>query len=148
MNRLLVGIPTLNEVRNVEIMVERLLKLPLSFDLLFVDDNSDDGTREVLKRVAAQYSFITIIHRPSKLGIGSAHKELLRFAYEHEYEVLVTLDCDFSHQPEDIPRLFSESIDISLVVGSRFLDSQSLSEWNFKRRLLTHLAGPYRWLPV
>jgi len=143
MSRILVGIPTLNEVRNVEPMVKRLFKLPLSFDLLFVDDNSDDGTREVLNRVAAQYSSIKVIHRPSKLGIGSAHKDILRFAYEHGYEVLVTLDCDFSHQPEDIPRLFSESIDIPLVVGSRFLDSQSLSEWNLKRKLLTHLG---HWL--
>jgi len=143
MNRLLVGIPTLNEVRNVEPMVERLLKLPLSFDLLFVDDNSTDGTREVLNRIAAQYSSIKVIHRPSKQGIGSAHKDILQFAYEHDYEALVTLDCDFSHQPEDIPRLFSESNDIPLVVGSRFLDSQSLSEWNLKRRFLTHFG---HWL--
>jgi dolichol-phosphate mannosyltransferase len=143
MNRILVGIPTLNEVRNVEPMVQRLLKLPFSFDLLFVDDNSDDGTREVLNRIADQYSFIKVIHRPSKLGIGSAHKEILRFSYEHAYEALVTLDCDFSHQPEDIPRLFSEPVDLPLVVGSRFLDSESLSEWNLKRKFLTHLG---HWL--
>jgi dolichol-phosphate mannosyltransferase len=143
MSRVLVGIPTLNEVSNVEPMVERLLKVPLSFDVLFVDDNSDDGTREVLNRIAAQYSSIKVIHRLSKLGIGSAHKDILRFAYEHGYEALVTLDCDFSHQPEDIPRLFSQSVDIPLVVGSRFLDSQSLSEWNVKRKFLTHLG---HWL--
>jgi len=143
MNRILVGIPTLNEVRNVEPMVQRLLKLPFSFDLLFVDDNSDDGTREVLNRIADQYSFIKVIHRPSKLGIGSAHKEILRFSYEHAYEALVTLDCDFSHQPEDIPRLLLEPVDLPLVVGSRFLDSESLSEWNLKRKFLTHLG---HWL--
>ena len=143
MKKVLVGIPTLNEVRNVEPMVERLHKLPFSFDLLFVDDNSDDGTKEVLNRIANQYSSVKIIHRPSKLGIGSAHKDILRFAYEHGYETLVTLDCDFSHQPEDVPRLFSEFTDLPLVVGSRFLDPQSLSEWNLKRKLLTHLG---HWL--
>lgn len=143
MNRILVGIPTLNEAKNVEPMIQRLRQVPLPLDLLFVDDQSDDGTGEILDRLAASQKGLTVIHRPRGLGIGSAHQEILRHAYRHQYETLVTMDCDFSHQPEDIPRLCASSAGDPLVVGSRFLDSESLSEWNLKRKFLTHLG---HWL--
>ncbi|NBV97158.1 MAG: glycosyltransferase [Verrucomicrobia bacterium] len=143
MNRILVGIPTLNEAKNVESMIERLLKVPFSMDFLFVDDHSDDGTGEILDRVASTQPRLTVLHRPRGGGIGSAHQSIIRYAYEHHYEVLVTMDCDFSHQPEDIHRLLATSETCPLVVGSRFLDDSSLSDWNIKRKFLTHLG---HWL--
>ena len=143
MNRILVGIPTLNEAKNVEPMINRLLKIPLPMDLIFVDDQSDDGTSEILDRLALIHRGLTVLHRPRGGGIGSAHQEILRYAYEHNYETLVTMDCDFSHQPEDIPRLFAVSESCSLVVGSRFLNTESLSDWNISRKFLTHLG---HWL--
>ena len=143
MNRILVGIPTLNEAKNVEPMINRLLKIPLPMDLIFVDDQSDDGTSEILDRLASIHRGLTVLHRPRGGGIGSAHQEILRYAYEHNYETLVTMDCDFSHQPEDIPRLFAVSESCSLVVGSRFLNTESLSDWNISRKFLTHLG---HWL--
>jgi len=143
MNRILVGIPTLNEARNVEPMISRLVQIPLPIDLLFVDDLSDDGTGEILDRLASAEARLTVLHRPKGRGIGSAHQEILRYAYNNRYDTLVTMDCDFSHQPEDIPRLFAEHATCPLVVGSRFMDIDSLSEWNVKRKLLTHLG---HWL--
>ena len=143
MNRILVGIPTLNEAKNVEPMINRLLKVPLPMDLIFVDDQSDDGTSEILDRLALIHQGLTVLHRPRGGGIGSAHQEILRYAYERNYETLVTMDCDFSHQPEDIPRLFVVSESCPLVVGSRFLNTESLSDWNIKRKFLTHLG---HWL--
>jgi dolichol-phosphate mannosyltransferase len=143
MNRILVGIPTLNEAKNVESMIHRLLAIPLPMDIIFVDDHSDDGTKEILDRLALTHRSLTVLHRPRGGGIGSAHQDILRHAYEHDYEVLVTMDCDFSHQPEDILKLFAISDSCPLVVGSRFLHAESLSDWNIKRKFLTHLG---HWL--
>jgi dolichol-phosphate mannosyltransferase len=143
MKRILVGIPTLNEANNVGQMVARLEKLALPLDILFVDDNSQDGTGKVLDQMARANSSIRVMHRPAALGIGSAHQAILEYAYEHHYETLVTMDCDFSHQPEDLPRLLATNSAIPIAVGSRFLDPRSLEEWNIKRKCLTHLG---HWL--
>jgi len=143
MKRILVGIPTLNESKNVEGMVKRLGRLSLPLDILFVDDNSTDGTGQILDRLAKENPTVKVVHRPFASGIGSAHQAILGYAYDHLYETLITMDCDFSHQPEDIPRLLAVDMTYPLGVGSRFLDSRSLEEWNLKRRFLTHLG---HWL--
>lgn len=143
MKTILVGIPTLNEARNVENMVARLGRLPLSLDVLFVDDNSSDGTGKILDSIAKRNPAVKVLHRPVTTGIGSAHQAILGYAYSHEYEALITMDCDFSHQPEDLPRLLEALKEKPLVVGSRFLDTRSLNEWSFERKILTHLG---HWL--
>jgi len=143
MKSILVGIPTLNEAKNVEHMVERLQGLSLPLDLLFIDDSSSDGTGDILDQLASRYDSIRVLHRPPFSGIGSAHQAILRYAYEHGYQTLITMDCDFSHQPEDLPRLLQEPSKEALVVGSRFLDPNSLADWNLRRRFLTHLG---HWL--
>jgi dolichol-phosphate mannosyltransferase len=143
MNQVLIGIPTLNEAKNVPLMVKRLLKIPLAADILFIDDQSTDGTGDLLDSLARMHPSIRVIHRGPCMGIGSAHRVILNYAYERGYDSLVTMDCDFSHQPEDIPRLLAVSAICPLVVGSRFLDDTSLSDWNTRRRLLTHLG---HWL--
>ena len=143
MKRILVGIPTLNEAKNVGPMIERLRQIPFPMDFLFVDDHSDDGTGELLDRIASTEPRLTVLHRSRGSGIGSAHQAILRHAYERNYDVLVTMDCDFSHQPEDIPRLLAAPETCPLVVGSRFLDDSSLADWNLKRKFLTHMG---HWL--
>ena len=143
MKRILVGIPTLNEAKNVEIMVARLGSLALPLDILFVDDNSTDRTGQILDRLAAAKPEVKVMHRVSSSGIGSAHQAIIGYAYDHQYETLITMDCDFSHQPEDIPRLLAVDVNFAIGVGSRFLDSRSLAEWNLKRKILTHLV---HWL--
>jgi len=143
MKAILVGIPTLNEAKNIEPMVARLGKLPLPLELLFVDDNSSDGSAEILDRIAQENSAVRVLHRTGKAGIGSAHQAILEYAYDGGYETLITMDCDFSHQPEDLPRLLEESSQKPVVVGSRFMDAGSLEDWNPKRKFLTHLG---HWL--
>lgn len=143
MKRILVGIPTLNEAKNVELMIARLGKLVLPLDLFFVDDSSSDGTAQILDRIAVGNPTVNVLHRPFASGIGSAHQAILRFAYKHGYKTLITMDCDFSHQPEDIPRLLAIPDEFSVGVGSRFMDPRSLADWNLKRKFLTHLG---HWL--
>ncbi len=133
----LIFIPTYNERGNVEAMCEQLLALPLAADIVFLDDGSPDGTGEVLDRLAAQNPRVTIIHRAGKEGIGSAHQRGIEWAYERNYHTLITLDCDFTHSPADIPRLLEGSGDCALVVGSRHLEEGSLPGWNLMRRSLT-----------
>ena len=102
MNSVLIGIPTLNEAKNVPLMVKRLLKIPLAADILFIDDQSTDSTGELLDSLANEHPSIRVIHRGPCMGIGSAHRDILRYAYNKGYDSLITMDCDLGN-PE-IPR--------------------------------------------
>jgi dolichol-phosphate mannosyltransferase len=134
----LIFVPTYNEGENTPVMLARLRALKLDVDLLFVDDGSPDGTGEFLDGEAQDDPRLFVVHRPGKQGIGSAHKAGIAWAYDRGYQRLVTLDCDFSHTPEDIPRLLAASDGVDVVVGSRYLRRGSLPGWSLARRLLTH----------
>ena len=136
----MIFIPTYNERDNVALIVPQLVALGLDADLLFIDDNSPDGTGEALDALARNHSGMNVIHRSGKLGIGSAHRDGIAYAYDHDYRRLITLDCDFSHSPSDIPRLIDASGGAALVVGSRYLREDSLAGWNFFRRFMTNLG--------
>jgi len=136
--RRLIFVPTYNENRNVERLCAELLALPLEADLLFVDDGSPDGTGATLDRLARQHSRMSVIHREGKLGIGSAHRVGIAYAYDKGYDVLITLDADFSHSPADLPRLLTaHTAGVDVVVGSRYLESDSLPGWSAHRLFLT-----------
>jgi dolichol-phosphate mannosyltransferase len=139
-NRTLVMIPTYNESENVAVIVSGILSTGLDADLLFVDDGSPDGTGVILDRLAGEHPRLKVLHRPEKLGIGSAHKAGIRWAYQHGYTRLVTMDSDLSHSPSDLPRLLAVSDDADVVVGSRFVDANSLEGWTWNRKLMTHLG--------
>ena len=136
----LIFIPTYNEGENIEEMVRQLLALSIDADLLFIDDNSPDGTGKILDLLAAKHSNISVQHRSGKLGIGTAHKIGLEWAYQQGYQNLVTMDCDFTHSPDYIPEFIRNSTDADIVVGSRYLQRGSLSTWNKKRLFLTRLG--------
>ena len=135
--RTLVFVPTYNEQDNAPRMVKAIHALGLDADVLFIDDGSPDGTGKILEDLRASHPRLTVRHRPGKSGIGSAHREGIAYAYEHGYQRLVTLDCDFSHNPEDIPRFLRESETADVVVGSRWTTNNSLAEWNLYRRMMT-----------
>ena len=139
-NKRLIFVPTYNERDNAERMVRELLLLRLGYDLLFMDDGSPDGTGEILDGLANEIARLTVIHRSGKLGIGTAHQEGIRYAYSNGYDVLVTLDCDFTHKPSDIPRLLDALDGHDLATGSRYMESGSLPNWNILRRSLTGLG--------
>lgn len=139
--RILIFIPTYNECENVGPLAEQLLALPLDADILFVDDNSPDGTGALLDRLAQGQERLKVRHRPGKAGIGSAHQDGIRYAYEQQYQVLVTMDCDFTHSPADIPRLLAALTGHQVAVGSRYLQAGSLDDWSFLRKSLTRLGS-------
>ncbi len=109
----------------------------MPLDVLFIDDNSPDGTGEVLQSLAQENSCLTYLSRSSKQGIGSAHKDGIAYAYEKGYDILVAMDSDFTHSPQDIPRMIQELQFADVSVGSRYLQTGSLPGWNLFRRILT-----------
>jgi glycosyltransferase involved in cell wall biosynthesis len=139
---LLIFIPTYKERENVRLIVEGLRYNLGPVPILFCDDDSPDGTYEAIRELAAEDSNISVIRRPGKLGIGSAHKDGIREAVRRGYRRLLTMDCDLTHQPSDCVRFVAyERGDV--VIGSRFVDREALSDWNIIRKCLTkagHLA--------
>ena len=139
--RTLIFIPTYNESRNVERMCAELRALDVAADVLFIDDGSPDGTGEVLDRLVRGDPRFSVIHRTGKLGIGSAHRAGIMTAYDRGYDVLITMDADFSHTPADIPRFIAaHDPGVDVVVGSRYLRPGSLPGWSPYRRFLTHFG--------
>lgn len=136
-DKTLVFVPTYNERDNAVRLIQELLQLPLNLDLLFIDDNSPDGTGEILDSIKTREPRLHVLHRKGKLGIGSAHLDGIRWAYDHGYMQLVTMDCDFTHPPECIPNLLAAGKDAAVAVGSRYIQKKSLSGWNAYRRFLT-----------
>lgn len=136
----LIFIPTYNEAENVEKLINQLDELKIGFDYLFIDDNSPDHTGDLLDRLSNSRSNLYVIHRPNKMGIGSAHIDGIAWAYQHNYQILITMDSDFSHSPTYIFKLLEQSEISDVVVGSRYIQKNSLSEWNIKRKFLTHMG--------
>ena len=136
----LIFVPTYNERDNVGPMCEQIIGLGLDADVLFMDDGSPDGTGQVLDELAARHPRVRVIHRPAKSGIGSAHMQAIDLAYAEGYERLQTLDCDFLHDPALIPEFFARSANSDVVVGSRFLDKDSLRGWSLLRKTLTNVG--------
>ena len=137
---LLVMIATYNEAKNIKLMLDRLAALPLEFDILVVDDNSPDGTGQIVAEIISHKSGIYLISRSNKLGVGSAHLEGIRYAYKHCYQKLLTLDCDFSHDPGLIPEIYEASHNFDVVTTNRFIEADGLETWAIHRRLLTNVS--------
>jgi dolichol-phosphate mannosyltransferase len=136
----LIFIPTYNEAGNVGVLLRMILQLALPADVLVIDDNSTDGTADVVRRIAGSASCVALRSRSGKLGIGSAHLDALHYAKERGYRVLVTMDADFSHQPSDILRFLEKQEAYDIVVGSRFQAERSLNEWTPLRKAITYLG--------
>lgn len=139
-NELLIMIPTYDERENVAQMFNQLINLDLDADILFVDDNSPDGTGKIIDDLIRDVTSAYVIHRPGKQGIGGAHFEGISWAYKNNYRLLITMDCDFTHSPSDIKDFLKHSEDHDIVVGSRYLGNDSLSEWSILRKVLTYLG--------
>ncbi len=135
--RTLIFVPTYNERGNIELLYARIKKLALDADILFLDDNSPDGTGQIADGIAATDTRVQVIHRAGKLGVGGAHLAGIHWAYDRGYETLVTMDCDFTHQPEDIPVFIDRAEGHDVVTGTRFTDPRSLKDWDPFRKAVT-----------
>ena len=140
MNKLAIATPTYNEAGSIETLLRRIAALGLAADVWVIDDGSSDGTGAIVTALQSEMPSLSLIQRGAKLGVGSAHVAALRRAKSRGYRQLVTLDADFSHQPEDIPRLLAASAKFDVVLGTRFVDPESLAEWTLTRKLTTHLG--------
>lgn len=138
----LIIIPTYNEVENLELLVRKIREFDSDSSILIIEDNSPDGTGQVADRLKKEMSQIDVIHRSGKLGLGTAHVLGLNYAREYQYDTTVTMDCDFTHKPADIPRLRKslEESAFDMVVGSRFIHERGVAAWPWMRRLITYTA--------
>src|SRR5436305_437236 len=129
MNQTLVIVPTYNERENLPALAAHLLRLPVAVDLLVVDDNSPDGTGKIADELAAQHPQIHILHRSEKNGLGRAYCAGFAWALQHEYEFIMEMDGDFSHNPDDIPKFLEAAKTADLVVGSRYANGIRVINW-------------------
>ncbi len=130
-------IPTLNERKNITLLFNKIKKIDQKLNILFVDDNSTDGTREEILYLKKKNKTISYIFRPKKLGIGSAHKDGLKFAYKKKYKTILTMDADGTHNPKYIKTFLKYSSRFDLISTNRFEQKNSLVEWPVGRRFLT-----------
>lgn len=140
LGRTLVCVPTYDERENVGPLIEQISALNLDLDLMFIDDNSPDGTGQLLDELASKFPRLTVIHRPAKNGIGSAHQDGIARAYDLGYDTLVTMDCDFTHSPTDIPAMLDKARTCDIACGSRHTGRESLPGWSLTRRIMTKLG--------
>jgi dolichol-phosphate mannosyltransferase len=145
MARTVVCLPTYNERENLERMVRALGDvLPEDGSVLVIDDNSPDGTGETADRLAAELPWLDVLHRPAKEGLGRAYVDGFRHALAGGAERVLEIDCDFSHNPADVPRLLAAVEDgADLALGSRYVEGGSTANWGVVRRLLSRGASVY-----
>jgi len=140
----LIVIPTYNEKENIKKVIEETLKNK-DIDILVIDDNSPDGTANIVERCPEFNKKVFLIKRPSKQGLGTAYIQGFKWGIERDYELFFEMDADLSHKPEDIPRFIKkieEGYDI--VIGSRYVGGTiSVVGWDFKRLLLSKFANLY-----
>jgi len=139
MNDVVIIVPTLNEKDNIEILFNKLNTTNIVFDLLFIDDNSNDGTQEAIKGLVKKKQNINYIFRPRKMGIGSAHKDGFVWSYKKKYKTIITMDADGTHDPKYISFMIEKLKNFDIVTTSRFLEKNALKGWPIFRVFLTTL---------
>lgn len=141
----LVIIPTYNELENIDKMLNKVLSLDRDFDILIVDDGSPDGTADVVKAKMNEHSGrVNILERSGKLGLGTAYIAGFEWALERSYDHIFEMDCDFSHNPDDLIRLDQQLLEnADLAVGSRYVKGGRLKNWPLLRILISFGASVY-----
>ncbi len=142
--RAVVCLPTFNERENLPPMVAALLeRLGPDDRILVIDDNSPDGTGELADRLAAEHARVSVLHRPRKEGLGPAYLDGFRHALADGAELVLEMDCDFSHDPADVPRLVAATADADLVIGSRYVAGGRIENWGPGRRFVSRAGSLY-----
>jgi dolichol-phosphate mannosyltransferase len=147
MRVLCVCLPTYNERENLERMVDALQNVLGEEDIvLVIDDNSPDGTGQIADRLAEERRGVHVLHRPHKEGLGPAYLDGFRRALVLGADLIFEMDCDFSHDPADVPRLAAAAEHADLVIGSRYVDGGATRNWGVLRRLISHGGSLYAQL--
>ena len=135
--------PTYNERKNIKLLANMVLGDSPDFDLLIVDDNSPDGTSEKVKELQSQFKNLHLETREKKSGLGTACIYGFKWALERDYEAVVQMDADLSHDPSDVPRLVKQLEAHDLVIGSRYIHGVSVVNWPIRRLILSYGANLY-----
>ncbi|TEU11591.1 MAG: polyprenol monophosphomannose synthase [Anaerolineales bacterium] len=136
-----VVIPTYNESANIVTLVEGIVALQVVAHIIIVDDNSSDGTGQIAEELAKQHQEVCVIHRPGKLGLGTAYVAGFKLALTLPTDCIVTMDADFSHHPRYIPSLIAQTRVYDLSIGSRYVDGGGAVNCNLWRRFLSRMGN-------
>ncbi len=136
----LIAIATYNEYENISLLLDSIFKENLNSDILFIDDNSQDNTEKAIRLYQEKKANIKLISRERKMGVGSAHLKALEFAYSNKYDLLVTMDADFTHNPKYIKQMLKLNESYPVVIGSRHIEKDSIQSWPLFRKFLTYSA--------
>lgn len=143
----IVVIPTYNEAQNIEQMIDRILFQGIrNLDILVVDDNSPDGTGDIVSRIARCESNVHLLRRPAKAGLGTAYVAGFKYALKQGYDYIFEMDADFSHDPDEIPNFLEALKDHDLVIGSRYKTGVNVINWPITRLVLSVGANKYTQL--
>ena len=150
MSNALVVIPTYNEIENIERLLRMVVSLQRDFDILVVDDNSPDGTAAIVKKIAESFpERIYVLEREGKLGLGTAYIDGFKWALTKDYRYVFEMDADFSHNPNDLIRLYNacEKEGADMAIGSRYITGVNVVNWPMNRVLLSWGASKYvQWI--
>ncbi|MBI5170810.1 MAG: polyprenol monophosphomannose synthase [Candidatus Eisenbacteria bacterium] len=139
----LVIVPTYNELENIEELLTRVLGLPYDLHILIVDDNSPDGTANVVKEWQKKTDRVHLLQRPGKMGLGSAYRDGFRYALANGAEYIFEMDADFSHDPDALGQFLENIGDVDIVLGSRYLHGVTVVNWPLSRLILSYTANLY-----
>lgn len=144
-DRKIVIIPTYNERENIENIIRKVFSLEGGYDILIIDDGSPDGTAAIVKRLQQEFQErLHMIERPGKLGLGTAYITGFKWSIDKGYDYTFEMDADFSHNPEDLPRLYQACKDgADLAIGSRYCDGISVINWPIGRIIMSYYASVY-----
>ncbi|MGE0009673.1 MAG: polyprenol monophosphomannose synthase [Candidatus Babeliales bacterium] len=137
-NNILVVIPTYNERENVPLLYDRIKKAYSAVDILFIDDNSPDGTGNVIDTLTIQDPTVHAIHRAGKLGLGTAYFAAFDYLKTHHYDSIIIMDADLTHDPKYIPAMIAKKDSADIVIGSRYAQGASMHGWGSIRLFFTH----------
>jgi dolichol-phosphate mannosyltransferase len=142
----LVIIPTFNEIDNIEAIIRKVMSLSETFDVLILDDGSPDGTGKKVKELQNEFSqHLHLIERSGKLGLGTAYIHGFKWALENDYQFIYEMDADFSHNPEDLVKLYKacKTDGYDVAIGSRYIKGVNVVNWPMGRVLMSYFAGVY-----
>jgi dolichol-phosphate mannosyltransferase len=133
----LIVIPTYNERENIAGLIDDVLTMVPTTDLLIIDDNSPDGTGELVDAISAQDTRVHVVHRPGKLGLGTAYVLGFQYAIDNGYDLVFEMDADYSHDPKYLPDIFAAAGDADLVIGSRYVKGGDTPNWSALRKFIS-----------
>lgn len=141
--KVLIVSPTYNECDNILDLIGQIWDVNPEFNILIIDDNSPDGTADIVKQQMNEHENLYIIERPGKLGLGTAYCTGFAWALEKGYDIIIEMDADLSHNPQDLPRMVDALSEADVVIGSRYINGVNVVNWPMRRLILSYMANRY-----